>query len=534
MTERGNRSPDGDASDTSRSAAASYDAFPYESHAISHSDPDSLATMATLFGMRPAAVASCRVLELGCAGAGNLVAMALPLPGARFLGIDASPRQIEEGRVLAREMGVENVELLAADFRDLPSDLPEFDYIVCHGVYSWVSPAVQTKILEVLARHLAPQGVAFLSYNTYPGGHLRLMAREMMRFHVRHLTDPSESTAQAKALLQMLRRLAHLRPGPYEKILEYLGEHLEKEPDWFVFHEYLEEHNQPTYFSELVERAAGHGLEYLAPARFIPWEHRLPPEASDIRRIADRIVREQYLDFLCNRMFRRTLFCRSGSGIAHEPLPETLAGLLAVGRARPVDPDLDVRSDREEVFRSRAEEEFRTSRPLFKATLAVLADEAPRAIPMAELASMVASRLEGARDVEAGLQELSRALLGLLLSNAVVLRTSPGAFVPAAGERAVASPLARRQAARGGPAVNLRHETLTLTDLQAVLLPLLDGSRDRGLLQEAVLAAIREERLAVENSAGERLVDPDAMREFVAWAVEDSLDRLALNCFLTA
>jgi SAM-dependent methyltransferase len=515
-------------------AGESYDAVPYESHAISDTSPDSLATMAALFGLHPADVWTCRVLELGCAGAGNLVAMALPLPGARFFGVDASERQIDEGRALVREMGLRNVDLLAADFLKLPADLPVFDYIICHGVYSWVSPEVQAKILEVLGGHLAPQGVAYLSYNTYPGGHLRLMAREMMRFHVRNLGDPSESTLQARAIFQLIQRFAASRPGPYAKILEYLSGHLDQEPDWYVFHEYLEEHNQPVYFAELVERARGHGLEYLAPARFIPWEHRLPPEAGDISRLADRVVREQYLDFLCNRIFRRTLFCRQGLAVADRLLPEALGGLRAFARATATDPAQDVRSEREEEFLTLAQEKFRSERPVVKAILMSLSEQSPRAIPVPELRQTVAARLEGCSPSETSPDEFARALLALHVSNALGLRTSSGSFVLSAGERPVASPLARWLAARGRPAVNLRHETLELSDLQETLVPLLDGSRDRALLSAAVLAAIGEGKLGIENSAGETLEDPAAMEDVVATAVDENLERLAAACFLTA
>lgn len=516
------------------SGETAYDAVPYESHAIANTSPDELAAMGTLYGMRPAAVPTCRVLELGCAGAGNLVAMALPLPGARFFGIDASPRQIETGHALARRIGLENLELTAGDFRDLPPDPPEFDYIVCHGVYSWVSPAVQETILEILARRLAPQGIAYLSYNTYPGFHVRAMAREMMRFHVRNLTDPAERTAQARALLVFLKKFARGRSGPYEKILEYLSEQLDEEPDWYVFHEYLEEHNLPVYFSDLVGRAARHGLQYLAPAHFIAWEHNLPAELEEaFGTLSSRIVREQYLDFLSNRMFRRTLLCRGSVAIGSRPLPEAVAGLQAVGRARPARGDPDIRSDAEEEFLSPADQRITTNRPLVKAMLAVLAEQSPRAIPVASLWPMVAGRLDGTPDAAAGPGELARALLQFHLSNAVALRTWSPPLILSDGERPSASPLARLQAERDEPVVNLRHENGDPSDLDRIVLPLLDGTRDRAALREAVVASVLEGRLGIQDDAGAPLRDPARVREVVAASLDESLERLAAACLLT-
>lgn len=515
-------------------AGASYDAVPYQSHAISETDPDALATMGTLFGMPPAAIASCRVLELGCAGGENLVAMALPLPGARFFGVDASAQHIARGRELVRALGVGNVELRAGDLQDLQADLPEFDFIICHGVYSWVPPAVQEKILDIFERHLAPQGIAYLSYNALPGSHLRSMVAEMMRYHVRDLADPIKRVEQSRALFDMLRKFAHERSGPYDKILEYMGGHIEQEPDWYVFHEYLEEHNLPVYFSEVVARAGRHGLQYLANSRYAPWEHRLPAEIAETFRGVDRVVREQYLDFLGNRMFRCTLFCRAGVPLSNGPRPEAVAGLLSVARARPALPDTDVRSDVEAEFHTPTKERVTTNRPLFKAALVALAERAPRAVPLGELRARVAELLAGVADGAAGPQELGGALLQLHLSNAVSFRSWAPDQPFAAGERPTASRLARHQVSRGELVVNLRHERVSLSDLDEVVLELLDGSRGRSELLEAVIADVAAERLDIRNKEGERVANPKEISDVLASAIEESLEKLAAGCLLTA
>src|SRR4051812_41655243 len=155
--------------------------------------------------MSPAPVDRCRVLELGCAGGGNLLPMAETLPQSTFFGIDLSPVQIGHGQRIIRALGLTNLRLEAMSILDVPEDFGEFDYIIAHGVYSWVPPAVQQKILDLCAAHLAPQGVAYLSYNTYPGWHLRQMAREMMLYHVAGIESPQESAAQATALVQFIR-----------------------------------------------------------------------------------------------------------------------------------------------------------------------------------------------------------------------------------------------------------------------------------------------------------------------------------------
>src|SRR5262245_39050357 len=147
----------------------SYDEVPYASHPFAQTHPDRLATIATLFGMRPQAVEQCRVLELGCAAGGNLIPMAVTYPESHFVGVDLSGREIAEGQRAIETLRLKNIQLAQRDIRDLGDELGRFDYVICHGVYSWVSADVRDKILDLCARLLAPQGVAYVSYNTYPG-----------------------------------------------------------------------------------------------------------------------------------------------------------------------------------------------------------------------------------------------------------------------------------------------------------------------------------------------------------------------------
>src|SRR5260370_36089437 len=165
--------------------ATSYDELPYDDKPIRATHPDNLAAIATLYGMTPPPLDRCRVLELGCAAGHNLIAMAISLPEARFTGIDLSPRQIADGQATVAALGLPNVKLQALSVLDMDDAFGQFDYIIAHGIYSWVPAAVQDKVLSVCARNLATDGVAYGSYNTYPGWHQRGMVREMMNYHVR-------------------------------------------------------------------------------------------------------------------------------------------------------------------------------------------------------------------------------------------------------------------------------------------------------------------------------------------------------------
>src|SRR6516165_12727057 len=100
----------------------SYDAVPYESLPFNETHPDRLAALATLFGMSPAPAERCRVLELGCASGGNLIPMAVALPGSSFVGVDLSPRQIADGNEVVRALNLSNIELRSLDIRTIGAD----------------------------------------------------------------------------------------------------------------------------------------------------------------------------------------------------------------------------------------------------------------------------------------------------------------------------------------------------------------------------------------------------------------------------
>ena len=177
---------------------SSYEVVPYKGRPAGESHPDTLATIATLFGLKPSSVPQARVLEIGCASGENLVPMAAELPEGRFLGIDSSERQVAEGRATIEAAGLGNVELRRMDLRDAGPELGTFDYIVCHGVFSWVTPEVQRGILSLIAATLAPAGLAYVSYNTYPGWHMRGIVRDAMLFHIDGDVDPREGIRKGR------------------------------------------------------------------------------------------------------------------------------------------------------------------------------------------------------------------------------------------------------------------------------------------------------------------------------------------------
>ena len=177
------------------SKANTYDEIPYGSHPYPDSRPDHLRTLGRLFGMNPPEVKTARVLELGCAEGGNIIPHATKYPKAKFVGVDLSKVQIDAGNGHIKELRLKNIELKCMSIVDVDKDFGEFDYIISHGLISWVPDFVRDKIFEISSRNLSPQGIAYISYNTLPGWNMVRSIRDMMLFHTKSFTDPGEKVS---------------------------------------------------------------------------------------------------------------------------------------------------------------------------------------------------------------------------------------------------------------------------------------------------------------------------------------------------
>jgi methyltransferase-like protein/2-polyprenyl-3-methyl-5-hydroxy-6-metoxy-1,4-benzoquinol methylase len=478
---------------------SSYDDVPYGASAHPSTHPDRLATVATLFGASPPAVAEARVLELGCARGGNLIPMAVAAPQAHFVGIDLSGRQIEDAQTVASKLGLSNIEFRHASILDVDASYGEFDYIICHGVFAWVPRDVQDKILSIYAEHLTPNGVGHVSYNTYPGWHFRGMVRDMLVYHSSGFSDPPTRIAAAKAMLGFLAHSAG-HESPYGRILNAELELLAKLPDYYLFHEHLEPDNRPLYFHEFAERVAGANLQYLGDADPPTMGHfNFPDEVQQVlSKLSNNVVQaEQYMDFLRNRTFRQSLLVKPGVHHSRSLTSASLQGLRVSSSA-----EIEGSTDGPEFrFRGRTSETLTTRDRVLVTALRALRQHWPRSIVFEDLARAVSST------VGAGLDEVGRSLgvsfLRLYLSSRLIdLHAMPPAFVGAVSDRPVASPLARLQAVESTDVTNLRHEAVRLGDAERVLLAHLDGTRSR----DDVLGLVKE------RATGEAILQQFASR----------------------
>jgi methyltransferase-like protein/SAM-dependent methyltransferase len=523
-------------------SATSYDEVPYESNPFSQTHPDRLATVAALLGLRAPPVGRARVLELGCAAGGNLIPLAEQYPGGEFVGVDLSARQVADGQRVIDGLGLGNVRLRHGDLRDLGPDLGTFDYILCHGVYSWVPADVQDRILALCRGQLSPEGIAYVSYNTLPGWHLRGALREMMLYHTRPLTTPGERVAQARAFLDFLGKATPEDAGPMATFVRSERDMLRGHGDSYVLHEHLEEHNEAVYFHQFVERARGHGLRYLGEADLrVMLPSNLPDAAEALERMTDVVRREQYMDFLRNRMFRQTLLVHEGREPDYRLRPERLAGLHVASPVRPPAGAFDLAGPAAVRFTSSDDLSVTSEAPLTKAALLVLSEAWPQAVALERLLSLARARLGreallSRADAERDRERLAGALLemhGKASTGLVELWVTPPRLVRHPGPFPTARPLARWQARHAPAATNMRHERVALSDVARRLIGHLDGRTDRADLERALADAVAVGEVRVEKD-GASVTDPDQLAPLLGEAVEKQLEVLARASLLIA
>jgi methyltransferase-like protein len=420
--------------------------------------------------------------------------MAIAAPGARFVGIDLSGRQIEDAQSVVSKLALDNIELRHASILDVDASYGEFDYIICHGVYAWVPRDVQDKILSIYAEQLSPNGVGHVSYNTYPGWHFRGMVRDMLVYHSSGFTDPPTRIAAAKAMLGFLAQSAG-QESPYGRILNAELDLVARLPDYYLFHEHLEADNRPLYFHEFAERVDAADLQYLGDADPPTMGHfNFPAEVQQVlRKLSNNVVQaEQYMDFLRNRTFRQSLLLKRGVKLSRSLTPASLRGLRVASSAQ-----LDGTPDGpEHQFRDRRDGTLTTRDPVLITALRTLRESWPGSTVFEDLSLTVSDALGAAVD-EVG-RSLGMSLLRLFVSSRLIeLHATPPAFTVDVSGRPVASPLARLQARESTDVTNLLHEPVRLGDAERVLLAHLDGTRSR----DEVLALVND------RPTGEAILD---------------------------
>jgi SAM-dependent methyltransferase len=471
-----------------------YEAVPYQSIPFPDTHPAHLAVIGRLFGLAPADPARARVLELACASGGNLIPLAWYHPQGHFLGIDLAPNQIADGQALIDRLGLANCELRAGDILDLDKTLGEFDYIVAHGVYSWVPEAVRKHLLRLCRDLLAPHGIAYISYNTLPGWRMRGMLRDLLQYAARGAETAEAKLAAAHAAMSRMATAVEGLDALSARYLKTELASLKGTHPSYLLHEYMAAENTAFLLRDFIADAAEGGLTYIADTELQTLFPAVLGEGVEraLADLDDQIEIEQWHDFVANRNFRRSLLCRDDA-----PMVERIdfAAFEAMAFSADLTPPnkVDLRRPKPAPFRQTNGATLNVSHPLTKAALVHLAAVYPDALPLGDLYQQAAAQVRaaggGAQTEETA--AFSSELFSLFAHRALRAYQAPQRYFRQVSQRPLACALARAQAALGPDHVaGVHHTGLDLDPVSTRLVGLLDGTRDLDALTRAITAEL--------------------------------------------
>jgi methyltransferase-like protein/SAM-dependent methyltransferase len=506
-----------------------YDAVPYQSVSFPVTRPANLFTVGSLFGVSAPDFRTARVLELGCASGGNLIPLAFQYPDGHYTGIDFSERQIEAANEMVAALELKNIDFIARPFADMPS-LDKFDYIICHGVYSWVGDEERKQLLDICRDNLVENGLAVISYNTLPGWNMVRSLREIMLYHAQSFDDPVEKASQAVELLRFIRD-NNAEGSAYRAVIDSELEILSDQTVSYITHEHLEVENSQFYFHEFATALGEHGLQYVGDSNITHmYVDNLPEDAAEmLKTVTDILRQEQYMDFIRNRRFRSSIICPQAVPINRNLSAEITRDFYLSSLIKPDAEDL--KGDGPDTrFRDAAENVVFTAHTKEVAVVFTELAESLRPIKIDDLANMAARNIDGADPaaLKATIEQLG---LQLALRGFIVLHADPGNHMTHVSEMPEVSKLARHQAPLYGWATNARHETINHDLFARALVGHVDGSKNLDQLSEIMVEQVDKGVIAVQAD-GKDMADDEQRSSVIRQLTENALASLAQNALL--
>lgn len=476
-----------------------YDQFSYQSIAFAETHPRHLAALGRLFELPTVDPGRSRVLELGCATGGNLIPMAWYHPAGEFLGIDLSSSQIAAGQAMLSRLALKNIELRQADIQDLGQELGGFDYIIAHGVYSWVAAPVREHLLGLARTLLNPDGLLYLSFNTLPGWRMRGMLRDILLYACRGQRQTQQLLDTAYAALDRLEAALGNLQALSARYLRAEISYLRKAHPSYLLFEYLAEENSAFLFRDFLADSRRHRLRYLCDtelAGLFPSTFGDDTEQA-LSDIEDDMELEQWLDFVTARNFRRCVLCRDDATPAEELSLDAFAE-FAFGTDLIAPRKIDLRRVRKSPFQQADGNRVEIEHPLTKAMLLEMIGHQPDLLRLDHLLPAAQKRLRQgggekyAEDYSSCLMEL----FSLFSHRLLHASTGPECFFRGREQAPAASLLARSQLAAGQHHITSARHTIIDTDsFSARFLGYLDGSNSMAQISELLVQDLQNGRL---------------------------------------
>ena len=258
-----------------------YDQIPYYCQPIEWTAPERLALTSLLHGGPVPDLKHYRVLELGCGDGANLIPMAFYRSQAEFIGVDGCTAHIDIAHQRLAQLSLDNLQFLHQDFTTAVDQLPgQFDFIIVHGVFSWVPDPVRDALFQLCRDKLHDNGLLYLNYNTRPGWNIRGMVRDYLLDHTEKHNVLTQKVQHARiAATQMARALASSE-HPFSRLLANEFQFVCDNHDSYIAHEFLAQDNHAYWRSEFLALAARYGLNPVADADYNYASGRIDPSLS--------------------------------------------------------------------------------------------------------------------------------------------------------------------------------------------------------------------------------------------------------------
>jgi SAM-dependent methyltransferase len=365
-------------------ASTPYDELAYKSSPIEWTAPERLALTSLVHGGPRPRLDSYRVLELGCGNGSNLLPLAYYRRVSTFVGIDGALSHFKVAEERKAALGLSNIEFIHADFRSAGQNLSgQFDYVVAHGVFSWVPRDARDALLELCVERLRQGGLLYLNYNTRPGWNVRGLVRE---FLLAQTAAESSLRRRAELAKKAASKVVSALTGVdhhYSRLLANEFRFVSEGDVSWVGHEFLAEVNNPYWRSEFLALVRAYGLEYVADADFNYSSGRIPEEFAprlELEGITGRSI-DDTVDLLCYRQLHSPI-------LAHGPLDRVRPDLTEFGNihiASCLEPMLPVGAGEKPRFKHPSGYEVEAKEEFMNEALTQLQPLWPRGLPVKAL-----------------------------------------------------------------------------------------------------------------------------------------------------
>jgi SAM-dependent methyltransferase len=443
--------------------------------AMSHPscDPSTTTVAAKLAGLKTPDPSCSTMLEIGCATGHNLLPLAARWPNSRFIGIDVSSAAIRTARETASAANIPNVEFIEADLATFDPGDTRYDFIIAHGIYSWVPEEVRKALMVFIPRHLSHDGVATVSYNTLPGWSQRQTVVDLV-----HRLAASVPALEEATPVDILTYLTTIEFGstPYaEGLRTVIYDMIQKSGDILLYDDFGPT-NYAVTFLDFIDDSQKSGLRYLGESQLSSnYPTSLPDESkTGLQLLAtEPLLLQQTIDVLTNRTFRSSILCRSDAQVDPKLTTATVlhfaVRILHAFERTPTGGRL---------MDAHGQEKAHFEHPLAVAFFSTLASTAPETIPTQEVMERIAAIPDAKFDPTTSLPPLAALMLDAARRNLIELRSEPVRFESRIPNLPKLNTLHRRALERNEALVDIYHVPCSFPASKKAVLRAMDGTRN--------------------------------------------------------